>query len=539
MSGSNLEALKELISEMNEKIARSASLFQVLVLLEFYLKKLEDSGCSGSCLESAIKNADAVAKSLMRLSSCRLDLVDRVIKKDPRTVTVSKYMRVVIELLQQECGQQTYPSSPAIQEVQGISLSHHSEIPAIVKQENRLGKYEIVKLLGEGGMGVVWLAKDSSSSGLVAIKGPKIYGEPIKDELNIKRIIIEAEVLKNLDHPNIVKFIDFFTESQKPYLVMEYIEGEHLEKKGSTISMDEKQLISFVKSISEAIDHMHDRNVVHRDLKPKNIYIPSTKPWSIKILDFGTAKFFHSQLERGEAIYSPGGYTPPEQLKFMYSPQSDIWSLGGVIFYLLTKQHPIVAMPDYPVVREPPRVEKYVKDVDPRWIKVIKKAMDPDPVKRYLRASDLVKELIGEKDLSEKTVKPKLIVLGVEIPVEVERVVIGRLSQVVTSSAEKVHEKVVTMTEGNNLYVYIYDQNSYISRLHAELIYKNGSWYLRDLGSLNKTAILVGGEWKTVYNSYRVPSNLVEIGRRSMISLGYDDKLGPYLVISFLCGPEE
>lgn len=539
MSGGDRIAMEEVVSEINEKISQSTSLFQVLVLLEYYLKKLEEGGCSGSCLESVIKRADAIAKSLKRLSSCRLDLVDRVIKKDPRTVTVAKYMRVVIELLQQECGQQTYPSSTVVQEAQGTLPVRQPEAPATVKHENRLGKYEIVKLLGEGGMGVVWLARDASGSGLVAIKGPKTYGEPIRDELNIKRIMVEAEVLKNLDHPSIVKFVDFFIEAQKPYLVMEYVEGEHLEKRGPTMSIDEKRLIDFVKRVSEAVDHMHDRNVVHRDLKPKNIYISSTEPWGIKILDFGTAKFFHSQLEQGEAIFSPGGYTPPEQLKFMYSPQSDIWSLGGVLFYLLTKQHPIVAMPDYPAVKEPPRVENYVKDVDPRWVKAIKKAMDPDPVRRYLRASDLLKELIGEKDLSERTVKPKLIVLGVEIPIEVERVVIGRLSQVVTSTAEKVHEKIVTMTEGNNLYVYIQDQNAYISRLHAELVYKNGAWYLRDLGSLNKTAVLVGGEWKAVYNSYRVPSNLVELGRRSMISLGYDDRLGPYLVITFLSGTEE
>ncbi|MEM4570707.1 MAG: serine/threonine-protein kinase, partial [Desulfurococcaceae archaeon] len=327
MSGQN-DSLKNIVLEMKNKISGSTTLFQLLILLDYYLKKLEEHGCSEDCIERNIREVEEVARELKRLSSCRLDLLDRVIKRDPRLTTINKHLRLIIELLQRECGQQTYFSSVIAQEAQETKAIEYEKVKPMIERKNVVGKYEILKVLGEGGMGIVWLARDLSESKIVAIKAPKITGTPLRDEINIKRVIIEATILRNLDHPNIVKFIDYFVEGQKPYLVMEYVEGDHLEKYADLVSGDEKSLIEFAKKLTDAVDHMHERNVVHRDIKPKNIYVTPTTPWDIKLLDFGTAKYFHSQLERGEAIFSPGGYTAPEQLKFMYSPQSDIWSIG-------------------------------------------------------------------------------------------------------------------------------------------------------------------------------------------------------------------
>lgn len=101
---------------------------------------------------------------------------------------------------------------------------------------------------------------------------------------------------------------------------------------------------------------------------------------------------------------------------------------------------------------------------------VIRKALDPDLVNRYLRARDLIKDLLGESDLSERTAKPKVIVLDKEIKVEVSRVVIGRLTQTIVETTSKPIDKVVTGSSKTILYIYVADEKSYMSRLHTELV---------------------------------------------------------------------
>jgi len=514
-------------------IEKSISLFQLLLILEQYVESLENKGISSNEIEKLIKNISSLPRIFVKLTSCRVDLLERALRKDPRIKKLVNYTHVIMEIFQKECGVQTTTSIPLI--------TIEKTIEVIPKPSSTLlgNKYELQKIIGEGGMGIVWLAKDTVSNKIVAIKTPKLTGDPIKDDLNIKKITIEAEVLKNLDHPYIVKYFDFFIELQKPYLVIEYVDGEHLERKikNSSEVFSEKEAFEFIKRLAEAVEHMHGKNIVHRDLKPKNIFLLTGKDSEIKVIDFGTAKYYHSQIEYGEGIFSPGGYTAPEQVRFMYSPQSDIWSLGGILFFALTGTHPIEVLPGYPHVTSPPLLEKIprFKDLDPIIIKVIRKAMDPDPIKRYLRAIDMIKDLTGQKDLSELTAKPKLIILGKEIEIETERVVIGRLTRSITETASKtLDDKILTLIEQNNLFIYIADEKSYISRLHAELIKKGNEWYIRDLGSLNKTAVLESGEWKIVYNQHKVPSAPHKLSERALISLGYDMKLGPYLVLTFI-----
>lgn len=527
--------LRDYITKLRENVGGCISLSQLLIILEHYVASFEEMGLKQSEIEEVLRSVDTIHKQITKLSNCRVDLVSRALRIDPRIKRLGNYMHVIMEILQRECGQQTSTPStpPPTQRVVQPMIRPSSQFFA--------GKYEVIRVIGEGGMGVVWLARDVSNNGLVAIKTPKLTGNPVKDELNIKKVIVEAEILQNLDHPHIVKMIDYFVEGQKPHLVMEYVWGDHLEKKVKPIEhFSEREIIDFMKNLADAVDYMHGKNIVHRDLKPKNIFIQGDKLSNIKVIDFGTAKYYHSQIEYGEGIFSPGGYTAPEQLKFMYSPQSDIWSLGGILFYVLTGVHPVAILRGYPNVTEPPAVEKIksLRDLNNNFIKAIRTALDPDPVKRYLKASDLVRELQGES-LTEKTAKPKIIVLGKEIEVEVDRVIIGRITPAVASTVtSRQEDKVITIIEGNNLYIYIDDPKSYISRLHVEITRKGNEWYVRDLGSLNKTAILEGGEWKIVHSSYKTPSRPVRLGSKSIISLGYDDKLGPYLVVSFLSGSQ-
>lgn len=532
------EVVNSILEEMKNKIVESKSLFQLLITLENYVNKLEELGLKEQEVTDILRVQNLIFKSIAKLSICRIDLLARSIRIDPRIKRLYSYLALFTELLQKECKSQI-PLQDTLTSTTVEQQTIYTTATSSTNVNIYSGRYEVMKIIGEGGMGIVWLAKDRNTNSFVAIKSPKITGISYKDEINFKKIQVEAEILRNLNHPYIVKYIDYFVENSKPHLVIEYIDGQHLEKIINPVkTFDQKETVELISKVAEAVDHIHSKNVVHRDLKPKNIFVPLSNVLSmVKVIDFGTAKYYHSQVEYGEGIFSPGGYTAPEQLKFMYSPQSDIWSLGGITFFLLTGRHPITVMPDYPHIKTPPAVEKLCKDIDEKIVKVIKKAMDPDPVRRYISVKDFIKDLHGEKDLIEKTIKPKIIILGKEIDIDVDRIIIGRLIKTITSTSDKT-EDIVKIIEGNNMYIYINDPKQYISRLHIEITKIHGSWHIRDLGSLNKTALLKEGTWQIIHTAHKIPSTFVKLDEKAIISLGYDMKLGPYLIITFIATKE-
>lgn len=135
-------------------------------------------------------------------------------------------------------------------------------------------------------------------------------------------------------------------------------------------------VIDIMKQLCDAVSFMHRNNVIHRDIKPKNILV-ERKSSIVKLIDFGTSRYYYDQPMSNEAVISPGGYTAPEQRRFLSSPQSDIWSLGAVLYFLVTGRDPEYDMPGYPDnVVVPPDPRKYNEDVDERVVKVIRRAMD-------------------------------------------------------------------------------------------------------------------------------------------------------------------
>ncbi len=406
-------------------------------------------------------------------------------------------------------------------------------------------RYRLLKLVGVGGMGIVWLALDEQTGERVAVKAPRITGDPVRDRINVSKLYVEAEVLRVLNHEAIPRFVDFLVVHGTPYLVMEFVDGEELGKI-FTPPLDTKTIVRIFEPIARAVHHMHTKNVIHRDLRPKNVLVPRDG-WPPKIVDFGTAKFFHTQLqEAGEAIVAPGGYTAPEQFRGVSVPQSDIWSLGAMLFYLATGKPPQVDLPGYPYnVARPPNPRKFVPDVDPRIVKVVSRAMDPDPAKRYPTALDMLRDLLGEAITRFRN--PTITIFGEDIEVPVDRVIIGRAptapgdtTMVTTPGAPRQPEKPFTVVvDGRQMMILIHDPKRYVSRYHLELVRKEDGWYLRDLGSLNRTALLVEGRWIVVHAGHRRPSNPVKLGKDNIIALGYDDKLGPYITLRFRTEVEE
>lgn len=199
--------------------------------------------------------------------------------------------------------------------------------------------YTIIRKIGEGGMGQVFLAKNKSINQYVAIKmlNPRFSNNPVLRE----RFRQEAIMLSSLSHPNIVKFLNFVENEYGVFLIMEYVEGMTLEDylNHKTGLLIEQKAFPMILKILDAFAYAHDRKMVHRDIKPSNIFV--TNEGDIKILDFGIAQIL-SESQALVDIYSGTlEYMSPEQIKGEpLDVRSDIYSLGVVFYQMLTGKAP-------------------------------------------------------------------------------------------------------------------------------------------------------------------------------------------------------
>jgi serine/threonine-protein kinase len=210
----------------------------------------------------------------------------------------------------------------------------------------RLGPYDIVRLVGAGGMGTVYEAvrADDQYRQRVAIK--LVHGD-IDSELSLVRFLRERQILASLQHRNIAMLLDGgVTPDDRPYLVMEYVEGEPITAWCATRSQTVRERVSLFRQVCNAVAHAHQNLVIHRDIKPGNILV--TGDGTVKLLDFGIAKLLDADdgsdampLTRGGArAYTPE-YASPEQIRgSALKTSSDIYSLGVVLFELLAGRRP-------------------------------------------------------------------------------------------------------------------------------------------------------------------------------------------------------
>ncbi|VAW52319.1 Protein kinase [hydrothermal vent metagenome] len=264
-----------------------------------------------------------------------------------------------------------------------------------------LGRYEVERELGKGAMGAVYLGKDPKISRVVAIKTMALSQEFEDDELvEVKqRFFREAETAGRLNHPNIVTIFDAGEEHDLAYIAMEYLKGSDLSKyiKPETI-LPLKQVLSIIQRSADGIDYAHQYNVVHRDIKPANImWDPETD--SCKITDFGIARITDSSKTKTGMVLGTPSYMSPEQLAGKkVTGQSDIFSLGVMLFQMVTGKLPFtgdsMASLMYKIANEEhPRPESINPKV-PRCVSVIiNRAMAKDITKRYQRGKDMVDDI--------------------------------------------------------------------------------------------------------------------------------------------------
>src|SRR5437870_7086862 len=207
-------------------------------------------------------------------------------------------------------------------------------LPCTLK--GRRGRYEVVSKLAEGGMSTVYAGKSSRGQAIVVkeASGPDL-------EQAQERLRIEADILRALGspgHPRVVRYVDEGNNLGPFCLVEERLDGDTLAERFRDQSADAATATRYVLQLLEALSYLHGRNVIHRDVKPKNIILDARR--EVVLIDFGAAKKeFHQFTGSGTVIYTPG-WGAPEQNLGEATPASDLYSVGAVLFFLLTSQDP-------------------------------------------------------------------------------------------------------------------------------------------------------------------------------------------------------
>lgn len=274
----------------------------------------------------------------------------------------------------------TYAIDEALNE--GKQQAGAFEPPSIGKLVELFPSLEIIELIGVGGMGAVYKARQSGLDRLVALKIlPEEFGKDVKFALRFTR---EARTLAKLTHPNIVSVFEFGKAEDTYYFLMEFVDGSTLRDVVSAGNLDPEHALAIVPHLCDALQYAHDKEIVHRDIKPENILI--SVDGSVKIADFGLSRILgnESQQEMLTGTHQVMGtprYMAPEHLEGSHGVdhRADIYSLGVVFYEMLTGELPIgrFAAPSKKV------------QIDVRLDEVVLRSLEKEPQRRYQRASQI------------------------------------------------------------------------------------------------------------------------------------------------------
>ncbi|HUW25635.1 MAG TPA: protein kinase [Gallionella sp.] len=266
---------------------------------------------------------------------------------------------------------------------------------------DKIGKYEIVRELGTGATSIVYLAIDTFSKQQVAIKlfDLKSLRDGNTAKIYRKLLMTEASLAGKLSHPHIVKILDAVMEGDVNYMVMEYVEGSTLEK---SAEVDHLLPISMIAEIAykccKALEYAQYQGVIHRDIKPANILLQGET--NIKISDFGSAAIQSQQTTQVSGVGSPA-YMSPEQVKELpLTHQTDIYSMGVVMYKLLTGKLPFDASNNFSMIYhiiniDPPPPSMFRPETPPELDAIVRRAMEKDLTKRYQTWDQFARDLVG------------------------------------------------------------------------------------------------------------------------------------------------
>ena len=265
--------------------------------------------------------------------------------------------------------------------------------------------YKILEKIGEGGMGVVYKAEDTKLKRIVALKF--LPPELMRDKDAKERFIREAQAAAALDHPNICMVHEIDEAKGQTFISMSFIEGQSLKERIAAGPMRVEDAVDTAIQISEGLKEAHEKGIVHRDIKPGNVML--TEKSKAKITDFGLAKLeWGANLTKTATIMGTVAYMSPEQARGdKVDHRTDIWSLGCVLYEMLTEKCPFKSTHDqaaiYSILKEKPvPMTEIRRDIPQKLEQVVEKCIEKDMRKRYKDMSALL------DDLKSIVMKPKL-----------------------------------------------------------------------------------------------------------------------------------
>jgi serine/threonine protein kinase len=275
-------------------------------------------------------------------------------------------------------------------------------------------RYEIVELVGRGGMGATYRALDSRLEGRLCAVKEALPGSDVSDEeleQSREQFYQEASTLARLDHPNFPKVSDYFSEGDRDYLVMDFVPGQDLHemltyalREGHPLG--ERQVLNWAAQLSDALDYLHtqDPPILHRDIKPSNIKI--TPSGNVKLVDFGLVKLVAPDGEQTITVVQGRGsvlYTPLEQYGSdtgHTDARSDIYSLSATLYHLLTGEPPLDAKSRFLKPRSMPSPRSLNASIAPQTERVILWGLKMHPDDRPATVAEFRDELMAPSAIS-------------------------------------------------------------------------------------------------------------------------------------------
>jgi Tol biopolymer transport system component len=312
-------------------------------------------------------------------------------------------VEALISSYEQAGGEQAGGSlESAVMDVADQLLAGQQAAPAVGQ---KVGHYKLIKKIGAGGMGEVYLAQDGRLARKVALK--LLPSHVVQDRQRLERFKQEARAASALNHPNILTIHEIGEEAGRPFIATEFIEGETLRDRITRSGLPIGEALDVAVQVAAGLNAAHEAGIVHRDIKPENIML--RHDGYVKILDFGLAKLITPHADGSEistqvktdegVVMGTPRYMSPEQARGQrMDGRTDLFSLGAVLYEMLTRHAPFEgAMPGDVIVsileREPPPVSRYAQGIPAELDGVVQKALRKGREERYQAAKDLLRDL--------------------------------------------------------------------------------------------------------------------------------------------------